>query len=180
VSYGDPAWQQWVSDEAESLKLLKHAWDVGITSVRFFSLSLKTILMSVAVGHSQCQSSSYPGYLLETHIDQVYSNGESERIIGKALKEFKIPRNKVQILTKCFGIVGEGKEWVGAADVSRNKNYINQHGLSRAAIFNAVEASLERLDTPYIDLYQIHRADQQVPKEETMKALHDRAFIASS
>ena len=48
-----------------------------------------------------------------------------------------------------------------------------QAGLSRAAIFNAVDASLKRLDTPYIDLLQIHRFDPNVPIEETMKALHD-------
>jgi aryl-alcohol dehydrogenase-like predicted oxidoreductase len=54
-----------------------------------------------------------------------------------------------------------------------SKDYQNQFGLSRAAIFNAVEASLERLDTPYIDVLQIHRFDPLVPIEETMKALHD-------
>jgi aryl-alcohol dehydrogenase-like predicted oxidoreductase len=53
------------------------------------------------------------------------------------------------------------------------QKYQNQYGLSRAAIFNAVEASLERLDTTYIDLLQIHRFDPNTPAEETMKALHD-------
>jgi aryl-alcohol dehydrogenase-like predicted oxidoreductase len=54
------------------------------------------------------------------------------------------------------------------------KEYVNQSGLSRLAIFNQVEASLERLGTTYIDLLQIHRADlKNVDAEETMKALHD-------
>jgi aryl-alcohol dehydrogenase-like predicted oxidoreductase len=51
--------------------------------------------------------------------------------------------------------------------------YVNQSGLSRAAIFNAVDASLARLETPYIDLLQIHRFDPSVTPEEIMKALHD-------
>jgi aryl-alcohol dehydrogenase-like predicted oxidoreductase len=51
--------------------------------------------------------------------------------------------------------------------------YVNQSGLSRAAIFNAVDASLARLETPYIDLLQIHRFDLSVTPEEIMKALHD-------
>ena len=53
------------------------------------------------------------------------------------------------------------------------KDYVNHGGLSRQAIFRAVEASLERLDTPYIDVLQIHRFDKTVPIEETMEALHD-------
>lgn len=53
------------------------------------------------------------------------------------------------------------------------RDYVNQAGLSRAAILNQVEASLQRLDTPYIDLLQIHRFDPKTPVEETMEALHD-------
>jgi aryl-alcohol dehydrogenase-like predicted oxidoreductase len=55
----------------------------------------------------------------------------------------------------------------------KTKDYVNHGGLSRQAIFQAVDASLERLDTPYIDVFQIHRFDKTVPVEETMQALHD-------
>lgn len=58
-------------------------------------------------------------------------------------------------------------------NLKKERDYVNRSGLSRAAIFNAVNASLERLNTPYIDLLQIHRFDPDTPAEETMKALHD-------
>jgi len=104
----------------------------------------------------------------------MYSNGESERIIGKALKEYKIPRDRVQILTKCFNVVNEGEPGFMNMGVDEDDaRFINARGLSRSAIFNAVNASLKRLDTDYIDLLQIHRADRSVKHEETMRALHD-------
>jgi aryl-alcohol dehydrogenase-like predicted oxidoreductase len=106
----------------------------------------------------------------------VYSNGVSEIIVGKAIKKYNIPRSKVVILTKCHWAVGEEPETrhiVQKAAVEASKDYINQFGLSRASIFNQVEASLARLDTPYIDLLQIHRFDPNTPPEETMRALHD-------
>ncbi|TIA06184.1 putative aldo/keto reductase [Aureobasidium pullulans] len=91
----------------------------------------------------------------------VYSNGSSEAIVGKAIEKYQTPREKVVILTKCF--------W----GVSECHDYQNQYGLSRTAIFNQVDASLKRLNTSYIDLFQIHRFDTTTPMEETMKALHD-------
>lgn len=123
----------------------------------------------------------------------VYSNGVSEEIIGKAIKKYNIPRHKLVILTKAFGAVGEepGLRHINfPKEMRASKDYVNQlgtlsllfsvdqwmlmgSGLSRQAIFNAVEASLKRLDTPYIDLLQIHRFDATVPPEETMEALHD-------
>jgi aryl-alcohol dehydrogenase-like predicted oxidoreductase len=106
----------------------------------------------------------------------VYSNGVSEEIVGKAVKKYNIPREKVVILTKCHWGVGEEpgtRHFTMRANFEASKDYQNAFGLSRTAIFNQVEASLRRLDTPYIDLLQIHRFDRNTPIEETMKALHD-------
>ncbi|KAJ3775872.1 NADP-dependent oxidoreductase domain-containing protein [Lentinula raphanica] len=105
----------------------------------------------------------------------VYSNGESEKIVAKFIKKYKIPRHQIVILTKCNGLVASdpGTRTYYNPQMKNWPQYVNQAGLSRAAIFNAVDASLERLETPYIDLLQIHRFDPKVPVEETMKALHD-------
>lgn len=105
----------------------------------------------------------------------VYSNGVSEEIVGKAIRKYKIPRHKLVLLSKCFGYVAEHPSirTVSNPQIANSKDYVNQGGLSRAAIFNAVNRSLERLDTDYIDLLQIHRFDYNVPIEETMEALHD-------
>lgn len=89
---------------------------------------------------------------------------------------YSIPRHKLVILSKCYGAVGEEPEaryMMYRQHFHECKDYQNQFGLGRTAIFNQVEASLKRLDTPYIDLLQIHRFDDTVPIEETMKALHD-------
>ncbi|KAF9264994.1 Aldo/keto reductase [Marasmius fiardii PR-910] len=104
-----------------------------------------------------------------------YSNGESERIIKTFLEKYRIPRNQVIIATKCFALVADkpGIRTALRPELRQKPQYVNQSGLSRAAIFNAVEASLERLGTTYIDLLQIHRYDPDVTAEETMKALHD-------
>jgi 1-deoxyxylulose-5-phosphate synthase len=86
-----------------------------------------------------------------------YSAGTSEEFTGRALKDFAL-RDEVVIATKAFF------NWRGAP---------NTGGLSRKALFTAVEDSLRRLGTDYIDLYQIHRWDPGTPIEETMSALHD-------
>ncbi|WP_049578706.1 aldo/keto reductase [Streptomyces sp. SBT349] len=87
----------------------------------------------------------------------VYSLGTSEEIVGALLGEFT-RRDEVVIATKVHGRMGPGPKG---------------GGLSRAAIMTQVDASLRRLGTDYIDLYQIHRLDRDVPVEETMEALHD-------
>ncbi|KAF5341530.1 hypothetical protein D9758_012593 [Tetrapyrgos nigripes] len=105
----------------------------------------------------------------------VYSNGESERIVSKFIDKYHIPRNEILILTKCNNLVHKdvGTHSTKHPELRNTRDYVNQCGLSRAAIFNAVENSLKRLNTTYIDLLQIHRFDPTVPPEETMKALHD-------
>lgn len=116
----------------------------------------------------------------------VYCNGASEVIIGKALKKYQIPRNKVLILTKCYNAVSEdpeGRFFIQRDACEASKDYQNHYGLGRAAIFNQVEASLQRLDTPYIDLLQIHRFDKDVPIEETSMSFHpstDHARLTDS
>uniref|UniRef100_D8Q5Y9 NADP-dependent oxidoreductase domain-containing protein n=2 Tax=Schizophyllum commune (strain H4-8 / FGSC 9210) TaxID=578458 RepID=D8Q5Y9_SCHCM len=104
-----------------------------------------------------------------------YSNGDSERMLAKFIEKYNIPREEIIIATKCFHLVSKDPTAVSRArpDLLNTREYLNRAGLSRAAIFNAVDASLARLNTPYIDLYQIHRFDPTVPAEETMEALHD-------
>ncbi|WP_454886524.1 aldo/keto reductase [Sphingomonas oryzagri] len=87
----------------------------------------------------------------------VYSDGTSEEIVGRALKDM-IPRDEVVIATKINGRMRKGP---------------NGAGLSRKAIMAEIDASLKRLGTDYVDLYQIHRFDYDVPIEETLEALHD-------
>lgn len=103
----------------------------------------------------------------------IYSHGESEKIIGKALKTYNIPREKVVILSKCyFGVVEDGS-FPNIANSSNNDGeLVNQVGLSRKHILDAVDRSVERLGT-YIDVLQIHRLDRDVPREEIMRALND-------
>ena len=103
----------------------------------------------------------------------IYSHGISERIIGKALKQYNIPRSKVVILSKCYFGVDEGNISRPIAQSSSNDgDMVNRQGLSRKHIFDAVDASVERLGT-YIDVLQIHRLDRETPREEIMKALND-------
>jgi aryl-alcohol dehydrogenase-like predicted oxidoreductase len=87
----------------------------------------------------------------------VYSAGRSEEITGQALKDL-VPRDEVVLATKVFMRMHSGP---------------NGAGLSRKAIFAELDASLRRLQTDYIDLYQIHRWDYGTPIEETLEALHD-------
>ncbi|KAK7047654.1 hypothetical protein VNI00_006422 [Paramarasmius palmivorus] len=104
----------------------------------------------------------------------IYSNGESERVIGRFIKKYNIPRSQIIVLTKCFGpVLEKPSDGWGSYELMNKHRHVNQCGLSRAAILNQVDASLERLQTPYIDLLQIHRLDHSVPAEEIMKALHD-------
>src|ERR1700682_1705119 len=85
-----------------------------------------------------------------------YTEGESEKTLGQSLRNLNIARKDVVLATKVFGRVGPGRNDVGA---------------SRGHIMDAVEASLRRLQTDHIDLYQIHGNDSVTPVEETLRAL---------
>jgi aryl-alcohol dehydrogenase-like predicted oxidoreductase len=86
-----------------------------------------------------------------------YSDGTSEEIVGRALRDFA-RREEIVIATKVFYPMREGP---------------NARGLSRPSILTEIDASLRRLGTDYVDLYQIHRWDRDTPIEETLEALHD-------
>ncbi|KAK2780816.1 hypothetical protein FQN53_000941 [Emmonsiellopsis sp. PD_33] len=145
MSIGSSEFGPWMLDEDKALPLLKAAYDRGLNTWDTANL---------------------------------YSSGDSERLIGKAIKKYNIPRHKLVVMTKCWGPVSEpehGNAYIVpyGDQLNQCKDYVNQFGLSRQAIFAAVDASLARLDTPYIDLLQIHRYDPYTPHEETMQALHD-------
>lgn len=104
-----------------------------------------------------------------------YSSGLSEEILGKAIKKYGWRRESIVIATKVWAPVGHGTEQPLAMtnDEKDNSGYVNQYGLSRKHIFESIDASLKRLDLPYVDLLQIHRFDPLTPVKETMEALHD-------
>ena len=87
----------------------------------------------------------------------VYANGMSETVLGRALRDFA-PRDEVVIATKVRFAMGPGP---------------NDQGLSRKHILSSIDASLKRLGTDYVDLYQIHRWDYETPIDETLEALND-------
>lgn len=87
-----------------------------------------------------------------------YSDGTSEEFVGRALKDF-VRREDIVLATKVNGVT--------------RRTDANAKGLSRRAILREIDASLQRLQTDYVDLYQIHRWDDETPIEETMEALHD-------
>ncbi|QRV91185.1 aldo/keto reductase family protein [Ceratobasidium sp. AG-Ba] len=104
----------------------------------------------------------------------VYSNGESERILGKAIKELKLPRDEIVVMTKLWATVSRNPgERYTAVDAAEEAGYVNQQGLSRKHIFESIKHSLERLQLDYVDVLQCHRFDPDTPIAETMQALHD-------
>lgn len=143
MSFGHTDWQPWVVDDPAAVEKLLLA--------------------------------AYDRGLTTWDTANVYSNGVSEKMIGDVIRKNNLPRHKLLLLTKCFGTVGESPaaSHIRFPEMKQTRDYVNQGGLSRAAIFNAVDASLARLQTDYVDLLQIHRFDKDTPVEETMKALHD-------
>jgi len=124
MSYGSPAWRDWVLSAEDALPFVERALEMG---VNFFDTA------------------------------NVYSLGVSEEITGRTLRALT-QRDEIVVATKVHGKMREGP---------------NGRGLSRKHILNAIDDSLRRLGMDYVDLYQIHRWDQETPIEETMEALHD-------
>ncbi|KAI8890292.1 Aldo/keto reductase [Backusella circina FSU 941] len=102
-----------------------------------------------------------------------YSNGDSERVLGKALELINASRERIVVATKVYAPVYDDMSRSGAMTADEKAQMVNRYGLSRKHIFDAIDASLERLRLDYIDLYQIHKFDEETPIEETMQALHD-------
>ncbi|HEY2009135.1 MAG TPA: aldo/keto reductase [Rhizomicrobium sp.] len=123
MTYGNPAWRDWVLDEQASRPFIKRALEGGIN---FFDTA------------------------------DMYSHGVSEEVVGRALKDFADKREAYVLATKVFFAL-DGRHG----------------GLSRKHIMHAIDDSLRRLGTDYVDLYQIHRFDNHTPIEETIEALHD-------
>ncbi|KAF8069931.1 aryl-alcohol dehydrogenase [Lyophyllum atratum] len=143
MQYGSSEWQKWVIDD--EAEAIKHIKFAYDAGVQTFDTA------------------------------DVYSNGLSEIILGKAIKELKLPRSEIVVMTKLFGTVARehGTNFITSGQKPDEAGYVNQHGLSRKHIFEAVKASLKRLDLEYVDLLQCHRFDNETPIEETMQALHD-------
>jgi aryl-alcohol dehydrogenase-like predicted oxidoreductase len=122
----------WTADESTSLDVLSTAYEAGVNFIDTADVYSRWV-------------ENNPG-------------GVAETIIGKWIKQSKIPRDQLVLATKVRGRMGPGP---------------NDEGLSRLHILHAVEASLRRLGTDYIDLYQTHSYDDRVPIEETLRTLDD-------
>jgi 1-deoxyxylulose-5-phosphate synthase len=125
MSYGDPAWREWLLPEEAAEPIVRQAVESGVT---FFDTA------------------------------DMYSNGVSEQITGRLLAKLFARRDDYVLATKVYYPMGPGPD---------------DRGLSRKHILAAIDASLARLGTDYVDLYQIHRWDYETLIEETMAALHD-------
>src|SRR4051795_1235331 len=124
MSYGDPAWHEWVLGDEAARPFFKAALEKGIN---YFDTA------------------------------DLYSHGGSEEVTGRALKAL-VRRDEVVIATKVCRPMGPGP---------------NQQGLSRKHVMEAIDASLRRLKTDYVDIYVIHRMDYATGMEEIVEALHD-------
>lgn len=124
MTYGTPAWRDWILTEDQGRPFIKRAFELGIN---FFDTA------------------------------DMYSQGVSEEVSGRLLKEFA-QRHEYVLATKVYMPMSDD---------------VNDRGLSRKHIMDAIDNSLRRLNMEYVDLYQIHRWDYATPIEETMEALHD-------
>ncbi|CCM05335.1 uncharacterized protein FIBRA_07549 [Fibroporia radiculosa] len=128
----------------------------------------------IILGCMQYGSTGWNKWVIEDQ-EEVYSNGLSEVMLGKAIKTLNLPREEIVVMTKLFGAVAPRYDMSIMAQGLKPEDLgiINQKGLNRKYIFDSVKKSLERLQLDYVDLLQCHRFDYDTPIEETMQALHD-------
>lgn len=144
---------------------------LGNTGLRVSELCLGTMTFGTpeggryehVAGLDQAGADAILGRAIDAGINfvdtaNVYSEGASEEITGRAIRNVGIARSEIVLATKVMGGMGPG---------------VNAKGTSRSHIMDQVKASLKRLDTDYIDLYQIHGWDPVTPIEETVRALDD-------
>ena len=141
---------------------------LGRTGLRVSSICMGTMQFGWSVNEADTQrilSRTYEAGINFFDTADIYSRwvdgnpgGVAEQYLGRWWKQAQVPRDRLVIATKVRGKMGDGP---------------NDEGLSRVHIMQAVEASLQRLGTDYIDLYQTHWPDNDVPIEETLRALDD-------
>jgi aryl-alcohol dehydrogenase-like predicted oxidoreductase len=142
--------------------------NLGRTGLKVSSLCMGTMQFGWSVDEADTQrilSWAYEAGINFIDTADIYSKwvegnpgGVAEEYIGRWMKQAKVPRDRLVIATKVRGRLGEGP---------------NDEGLSRVHIMQAVEASLRRMQTDYIDLYQTHWSDNETPIEETLRAMDD-------
>ena len=140
-----------------------------VSEICFGTMTFGTNFFNIAVV-DQALATQMTARCLEAGVNffdtaDVYSLGESETLLGHAIKETGVRRDEVVIATKVRSPMSQ--------TAAEGKGDFNNVGLSRHHIMAAVEASLKRLGTDYIDLYQVHGWDIRTPLEETMRALDD-------
>ncbi|KAL8292958.1 hypothetical protein RQP46_000652 [Phenoliferia psychrophenolica] len=158
MSYGNSGWSSWVLEEEESMRHFEAAWKLGINT--WDTANVYSGGDSEEVG-------------FQAHLRRLVPI-PCRRLIGKAIKKFNIPREELVILTKAFMNVGKDpRAHPSTYKDLDNTGYVNRHGSSRKALFDAIKESLARMDLEYVDVFQLHRFDKETPIEETMDALHD-------
>ncbi|KAG8907343.1 hypothetical protein FRB99_004590 [Tulasnella sp. 403] len=159
-SYGSKDWEGWILDEEEG----KYHSTIGLAPV---SIDADSDVYSYDLGIDAFDTAN------------LYSNGESERILGKAIKKYNLPRDEIVAITKVYFAVGRDAKSISGLPPKGwgNMRYINQFGLSLQHIFESVKHPLERLQLDYVDLLQCHRFDYDTPIEETMHDVVKAGYV---
>jgi aryl-alcohol dehydrogenase-like predicted oxidoreductase len=160
MSYGSKSWEEWVLEEKDGIEHIKAAFAAGV------NVSERDLF-------GRSYNTEWNPIFQTFDTANVYSRGESERILGKAIKEIGAPRSSFVILTKVYAPMLPDNVPKEAFRSPEQYGLVNIRGLSRKHIFDSIKASLERLQLEYVDVLQCHRFDAETPIEETMQALHD-------